>query len=371
MVIWSSPPSEVEGALWNQAGALEVKSMVRLVVEGVSPGTGAAWMLSFCRLGGMLRWLRVCALCTLLACPLCAIDVMFGVDPNSPVVVGSYGEVVDGVNLGGIVELVTSSGLGCSGALLSDGMDILTAGHCLTSSYGSSVPASVNVTFLGPNGTVSDTSTQYFVDPGWGGVSSQGSDLAILRLSSPAPSFAAGYSLYTGSFTSSTVLLAGYGYSGTGDTGANGSAYPFGTLRQGQNGYLWTGDVLGWSPNLYVGQFVANSNIPNQVDVAPGDSGGPSFYDGEIIGVHDFISCFTGAGGDCLVPPSTCTANDSCYGQLFADTDAAAYTSWIDSNLDYSAPEPGTAAEVLLGLCAASLLGRRRFQRRIRETPGR
>src|ERR1039457_6973103 len=205
----------------------------------------------------MLRPICLLTLVSLFSGPLRAIVVASG-DPSSSVV--AYNQVVNGVNLNGVVELVASDGIGCSGSLLSDGYSILTAGHCITSSYGSSVPSSVTVYFPGSGGPVADTATTYFVDPLGTGTSTQGNDLAILRLNQAAPSSATRYSLYTGFFTTSIILLAGYGETGNGTTGVTGG---FGTLRQGQNQYIGLGgDVFtGWSNDLLVGQFVEDSDI--------------------------------------------------------------------------------------------------------------
>jgi secreted trypsin-like serine protease len=267
----------------------------------------------------------------------------------------TYNQVVDGVNLNGVVELDSSSGIGCSGSLLSDGYSILTAGHCVTSSYGSAAPSYIDVYFPGPSGSVEYTVTNYYVDPGWTGDSTQGNDLAILRLSQAAPSSAIGYSLYTG-FTTSTILLAGYGETGNGTTGATGG---FGTLRQGQNRYIGLGGQVftGWSNQLLVGEFEEDSDIPNEVDIGRGDSGGPSFYDGEIIGVHDVIACISAtSSGPCTDPPSASPLLNSSFGQFFGDTSVSSSASWIESE---ETPEPASCSLVLLGLAVAGFSMRR------------
>jgi hypothetical protein len=303
----------------------------------------------------------------LLSYPLRAI-VVAGDNPGSAVV--SYNEVFGGVNLNGVVEITDNEG-GCSGSLLADGTSILTAGHCVTTAYGAPIYSNIAVSFMGPDGTVVESVSSVQVDPGYTGNSTLGSDLAVLTLSQPAPSFAVGYALFTGSqIPSIPVVIAGYGVGGTGTTGANLS---FGTLRVGENEYEGNGlEFFGWSSQLLVGQFYDPSHTAtnvlgvahpyystNEVDISFGDSGGPSFYDGEIIGVHDLVICE--GSSSCDDPPAEGTANDSYFGQMFADTSVADNLTFIE---DAEAPEPASCSLVLLGLAAAGIL-RRRTRRRL------
>lgn len=236
--------------------------------------------------------------------------------------------VGNGVTANGVV-LVSIGNAGCSGSLISPDQ-VLTAGHCIVGSGGS-------VSFLGASGTVTVPIASAVVDPQYtssGGDSTKGNDLAVVTLSSNAPSFATVYSIYTGSYTfGTTVELVGYGETGTGITGAQGGT--FGTRYQGSNDYVETGAVLGYSSNILVGRFLNPATglaVANEVDIAPGDSGGPSFFDGQIIGVHDFLIC---SAAPC----------DSKYGELFGDTSvgAAANFSFIEGQI---APEPSTVATV-------------------------
>jgi hypothetical protein len=313
--------------------------------------------------GPVLRPICLLTLVSLFSGPLRAI-VVAGGDPSSSVV--AYNQVVNGVNLNGVVELDSSLGIGCSGSLLSDGYSILTAAHCVGSS-----PSYVNVYFPGSGGLVEYTATTYYVDPLWTGDSTQGNDLAILRLNQAAPSSATRYSLYTG-FTTSPILLAGYGQTGTGTTGATGG---FGTLRQGHNRYDALGAAVftGWSNNMLMGDFdngtttnnalgTTDADIPDEVDLGFGDSGGPSFYNSQIIGVHDLIACYSETdSGPCTVPPSVSTSDSSYFGQLFADTGiSAANASWIESE---ETPEPASCSLVLLGLAVAGFFRRRTGRR--------
>jgi hypothetical protein len=330
----------------------------------------------------MIRRLRLAALLGLAIMPASATTLLFANDSPSNTV--GYNQTVNGVNLSGVVELITSANHGCSGALLSDMWSILTAAHCITTSYGSSVPSSVSVNFLGQSGFVSVTSTQYIVNSGWMGDGADGGDLAILRLSQAAPAFATGYSLYSG-FTTDPILMVGYGVGGTGTGGENAGAYPFGTLREGLNRYDVTGNGLGWSANVYAGDFDGvvdgqkygplgsdDSDILSQeVGVTHGDSGGPSFYSGQIIGIHSFLSCYIDSNGRCLTTPgySYSSSLGPYYGELFADTGVGGYVSWIQANTlspAPGAPEAGSGCLAVLGLAALAAARRRITSRRSR-----
>jgi hypothetical protein len=235
------------------------------------------------------------------------------------------------------------------------------------------------VTFEGSNGdVVTDNVSAYFVDPSYNGNSNAGGDLAVLRLANPAPSFATEYSIYTGAMPTGEVLMAGYGLGGTGMTGGSTS---YGTLLAGINEYVENGKTFsaGYSAGLYIGQFY-DPNIPStnalnvanvanaydytdEVDIAAGDSGGPSFYNDEIVGIHDIGICYSVVVNhvtQCTEPPSVSTANYSFFGQMFGDVSAEANATWID---DQETPEPGSLGLLGLGL---AVLAAFRFLRRAR-----
>lgn len=303
----------------------------------------------------------------------------------------TYGDVVDGINFGGVVEItsvIDGTTYGCSGSLLTDGYSILTAGHCVLNSSGSAAPSSVTVYFMGPSGMVSESVSRVDVDPSYSvGNSQEGSDLAVLTLSQQAPPFAVEYSLFSGDTPIDTpVVMAGYGLSGTGLTGADGS---FGTLQAGENEYMGTGKEFfcdphqpscDYSSQLLVGEFY-ESGVPStnalgcdpsyyyvcstatpytgfdEVDISPGDSGGPTFYDGEIVGVHDLGICVIAvANGPCIEPPSINSANNSYFGEMFADTSVADNLAFIEGA---EVPEPGTGALLIGILCLFAGMGAR------------
>ena len=326
----------------------------------------------------ILNMKRLAFPCVLLCCalPAQAIVVTVDSDPASRVIPGNN-DFFGPLSLSGVVMVTTTHG-SCSGALIGD-FTVLTAGHCVGSAFGAGLFNSPQVTFLPPSNTGGFSGgvnvqgvSSIAVDPSWTGDSTQGNDLAVVHLSQEAPSYATRYSLYTGMAmpTTTPLVLAGFGLTGTGATGATGN---FGYLEAGTNEYATTGfDAFSWSSNLLIGQFYdvhnALTNALNLLDpyhsidevlVAPGDSGGPTFYNGQIIGVHDLGICLSAQdSGPCSVPPSVSTSLDSYYGQLWADVSVAGNASFIDSQL---APEPGSAVLIMLGL---SLAGWRRLRSR-------
>lgn len=282
----------------------------------------------------------------------------------------SYGQREFGLDLSGVVEILSAVS-GCSGSLLG-GNTILTAGHCVTSSFGAGVNVgAITVNFLGPSGLISDTVSIVAVNPGWTGDATQGGDLAVLQLAQAAPAFATPYVLYDSTLSNlgGPEVLAGWGLTGTGTTGAIGG---FGTLRVGLNQYMTNGSSFGWTPNLLMGQFYDPSfpstnafgvttpfSDPNQVDIAHGDSGGPSFYNGQIVGVHDVIACEGEAA--CDVPPSISSVDNSFFGQFYGDTSVLGYSSWIEAQIP--TPEPSSLALVIVGFAAGATAVRKRWLR--------
>ncbi len=317
---------------------------------------------------------RLSLLGALICCalPAYAIVVTAGTDPNSVVVPGDN-NFFGTLSLSGVVQVSTGAG-SCSGALIGD-FEVLTAGHCVTSAFGAGLYSSPGVSFIPPTNTgISDNVTEgrgvssIAVDPLWTGDPTLGGDLAVIHLSRAAPAYATRYSLYTGmALPSSPIVLAGFGLSGTGATGASG--YGYGYLRAGTNEYAVTGadERFGWSSNLLIGQFydathpstnalgLANPySSSNEVIIAHGDSGGPAFYNGQLVGVHDLGICL--GSGSCAVPPSVSTSNNSYYGELWADVSVAGNAAFIEQQL---VSEPGSAVLMILGLSLAGWRRRR------------
>lgn len=266
----------------------------------------------------------------------------------------------------GVGKIIVNTSLGTiggSGSLLPDGTDILTAAHLLTYGGSSLNVNSLSVTFSLSGGPVTYYGASYFVYPGWDGNFQDGNDIAIVRLSTSVP--LSGYQIFTDKnfMGGSMAQLAGYGLSGTGSTGTNQSLYPFGTLRTGENKLdtVWniTGNPFAYDfdngtfrrdtiGNLTLGVLRDLGTGINEVMTAPGDSGGPSFINGEIAGIHSF-------GATLGKPFDVDNQLNSSFGELGGDTRVAFYADWVNTIDSPVVPEPSTF--LLLGSGLISLVG--------------
>lgn len=305
----------------------------------------------------------------------------------------------------GVVSLIMETSGGsfiCSGSLLGDRRSIVTAAHCVSGGNGTPTPIKTTAYFYGgidPDVVPSSsqlatgvTVASYFVNSGYTGQVVDDNDIAVLRLSDLAPSFAKSYGLFTDDLTGQDFNVAGFGRRS--DTGGSiGSNLNPGRRRQGDNKFDYAiGDAA------FNGQFesafggtASKSNImladfdngtasqdsgcriaialgagngfcdtgrgAMEVMIAGGDSGGPSFVNGRIATVTSFISSFGMNFGD------VDNALNNSWGELGGFVPVSIHETFIRrSMVGGTVPEPATWAMMMIGVGAVggSLRRRRR-----------
>ena len=139
--------------------------------------------------------------------------------------------------LDGEARIHLSGGSTCSGTLLSGGLYVLTAAHCLTGPDSGVLAVNTETTlFFNQHkaSALSVAAAAFYIAPGWQGFNfsaGDGSDIALIKLATPVTSVA-GYALSSSLDLGKTFMMAGYGQIGTGLTGATG---PYGELHYGFN----------------------------------------------------------------------------------------------------------------------------------------
>ena len=267
----------------------------------------------------------------------------------------------------GIVEVVTPDGTFGTGELLSTGRDILTAAHVVTNSQGKVLAGNFTIVFELPQlVTMTVPSTAITVNPSWTGNYFQGNDLAILALPTSAPASATRYQLSTATNeVGQNFTMEGYGFTGTGTTGAMPSpVLPAttlitspGTLRMAQNTFDATNNVFnnkplhpfpadelpqagfpaasalvydfdnGQAANDALGYFygINNLGLGNAEGFpAQGDSGGPGLIGNSIASVVSYQLGFPG-------PPDVVPGANSSFGDIGVAMRVSYYAGWINS----------------------------------------
>ncbi len=265
---------------------------------------------------------------------LIALSLSAGVINISPQL-GAAGNITDAAfnpsaTHSGVARLTFSNGALCSGVAIAPTV-VLTAAHCIG---GAGNGASAFFTDSGSN-SQNFSSSSFLIFPGWSGDAATQVDLALVYLTSPLAAWVSIYELYS----NTDELGQNYQVAGWGEQASNGQAQgtvagPHAGLRVGNN--IWDSTFVNFNPfpnrnDVLISDFdTAAFGVANEVTVAPGDSGGPSFLGGRVAGV----TSFTAALGQ---------APTGAFGEFNGITRVSSHLSWIQTNAGIQAvPEPAS-----------------------------
>lgn len=296
----------------------------------------------------------------------------------------------------GVVSLNYLGQRFCTGSLLPGGLHILTAAHCLTeegsSTFNSILTKGTEVSFNLSAGRVSRAVEDFFIFPEYKSLL-KGDDVAVLKLAEAAPDEAEQYDIYRDrDEIGRTFTKVGYGNIGTGDKGQIDPSNPFSSSPNspslgyvGQNQFDASGDEPQLNPldiipdsqlffdfdngtserNFFNGDGLANLGLGDkEVNLAEGDSGGPSFIGNLVAGISSYGNTTT-TDIDSLNNFSFGKTNFS-FGEISSDVRVSSYADFIDAAVAgevpsaTSVPEPSlTLGTFALGAWGASHLLRR------------
>ncbi|MEG4623932.1 trypsin-like serine protease [Microcoleus sp. w1-18aA5] len=247
----------------------------------------------------------------------------------------------------------------CTGSLLTGGLYLLTAAHCLNEGgVKVSAETAIKAIFKLPRGEVSIPVSKYYIHPGWTGYESEvGNDIAILKLKRIAPPRIEQYEINRNKNEVGKVLTkVGYGYIGLGAKGQDENSNSEAKRYSGQNRYDALIDVLKDATESDMSELVLGSQLifdfdagtsehdalgrhfprlrdrglgKNEIATASGDSGGPSFVEGKIAGISSWGYSDRGFFKTNIADIDKIEDNGS-FGEISGDTRVSFYANWID-----------------------------------------
>lgn len=271
------------------------------------------------------------------------------------------------------VGKVTIPGVGCSGSLLSDGLHVLTAAHCVSGALANQI----TVTFGSAGGPLNYSVSAFSIAPGFVlGNPPRGSDVAVLTLATLADAALHRYGIYTQTDEiGQQFTMAGYGYAGAGTSPGFLLTQIYGNLRTGSNTFdvdpffVLGGGAVDFGAYLMfdfdngqAAQNVVGSVTPTSAEgmLAPGDSGGPSFLVSGgnmlIAGIHSWGGRLTDINGNSADIDS---AINGTFGEVGGDTRVSTYAAFINSTSALT-PEPSTNLMVGFAIALAGWFARRK-----------
>jgi secreted trypsin-like serine protease len=292
----------------------------------------------------------------------------------------------------GVVAINYGNSQFCTGSLLTGGLHILTAAHCIwnynNNSFDTRLINNTTVSFNLSSGSLTKPIVDFFLPSTWNGDALFNNDVAILRLGEPAPKAARQYDIYRNSDEVGQVFTkVGYGFVGTGNTGEIPGSNRLGNSPYfGQNRYDALGDFrAGVIPGSQL-FFDFDNGLPqndafgihlgindlglgrNEVNTARGDSGGPGFISNLIASITSY-----GFTDSRVFPNSLRTDIDfltnSTFGEFSGETRVSFHSRFIDDVLAgrvRSVTDIPEASSVLgtiaLGACGVVSLQKRHRQ---------
>ncbi|MEG3908919.1 trypsin-like serine protease [Microcoleus sp. w2-18bC1] len=247
----------------------------------------------------------------------------------------------------------------CTGSLLTGGLYLLTAAHCLNEGgVKVSAETAIKAIFKLPRGEISIPVSKYYIHPGWTGYESEvGNDIAILKLKRIAPPRIEQYEINRNKNEVGKVLTkVGYGYIGLGAKGQDENSNSEAKRYSGQNRYDALIDVLKDATESDMSELVLGSQLifdfdagtsehdalgrhfprlrdrglgKNEIATASGDSGGPSFVEGKIAGISSWGYSDRGFFKTNIADIDKIEDNGS-FGEISGDTRVSFYANWID-----------------------------------------